>query len=68
MENGHISGPVCLPPLAHDEAPNTCRGPQKALSVLLAITRYPRNNKSMVVCTHVKVTATGVDKANTCAA
>ena len=26
------------------------------------------NNKTMAVCSHVKVTATGVDKANTCAA
>ncbi|KAM3192717.1 hypothetical protein ACQJBY_069744 [Aegilops geniculata] len=26
------------------------------------------NNKTMAVCTHAKVTATGVDKANTCAA
>ncbi|VAI90733.1 exopolygalacturonase-like [Triticum dicoccoides] len=25
-----------------------------------------KNNKTMTVCTHVKVTATGVDKANTC--
>lgn len=27
-----------------------------------------KNNKTMAVCTHAKVTATGVDKANTCAA
>src|SRR5215216_4514091 len=38
-----LSGLVFPLPLAH-EAPNTCRDPPKPLSVMLFITRYPRNN------------------------